>query len=588
MPIQHVIKCAQCGMVFPNDDALVKHKTRFCVGVKDSGIGRKVYYSDDDFNTGHARKPYQSDRPTSRKGVKYSQSLDKKRDDIHEWKTKRSMLQNIKDQEDRAYYESHTPRKHKNNTKRHNDDYDLISEEYQRLEAQERDILRQMANLQTQPESQLYQSNGLSNSERNQLEALKRENARLEQERRRNLGFNLNSLSDNDPLTTIPNYEPHKLLRDMKEQRDRSQRNLQYLDDRRAYSTELPSLPYLHATKRRTSGDDLRNARNKYLQSGGHNAAVLISYSDMENRLTQYQPYSGIKDNPEPLRRQKFHAIPPFPGIDSSNTKVTTLKSENQRLQNELDDIRRRFHGLDSRTKKLETGLPTNRGPEPVPYVNGYQPMNSLIHSSVRQTDHIARQDKPYLIGNDTLTTPPYDPIDGFVIFFDFIANLPQTFDRVRLITSLHHEQTGLGEPSQLDSCRCELSADDISNTTMRTAYIATKQPVPRCPAQQALKLVIEVQSTLIATPNESFHTASWAKMPIFDYKNRLLVGRWKTPLKSLPIQHDERLSIINTYSNFGNAELYYRLVNVRDAADYSNSALIPKSRELYNYPPNE
>ncbi|CAF1536121.1 unnamed protein product, partial [Adineta steineri] len=39
---------------------------------------------------------------------------------------------------------------------------------------------------------------------------------------------------------------------------------------RRAYSTELPSLPYLHATKRRTSGDDLRNARNKYLQSGGH------------------------------------------------------------------------------------------------------------------------------------------------------------------------------------------------------------------------------------------------------------------------------------------------------------------------------
>jgi len=45
---QKKLKCDQCGMVFPSDRALYKHKRRFCIGVKDSGIGRKPIYSDDE------------------------------------------------------------------------------------------------------------------------------------------------------------------------------------------------------------------------------------------------------------------------------------------------------------------------------------------------------------------------------------------------------------------------------------------------------------------------------------------------------------------------------------------------------------
>ena len=41
-------KCDQCGMVFPSNENLFKHKTRFCIGVKDSGIGRKPVFSDDE------------------------------------------------------------------------------------------------------------------------------------------------------------------------------------------------------------------------------------------------------------------------------------------------------------------------------------------------------------------------------------------------------------------------------------------------------------------------------------------------------------------------------------------------------------
>jgi len=40
--------------------------------------------------------------------------------------------------------------------------------------------------------------------------------------------------------------------------------------------------------------------------------------------------------------------------------------------------------------------------------------------------------------------------------------------------------------------------------------------------------------------------------MPIFDHNTRLLTGRWKIPLKALPIQHDERLSTIGSLPTVG------------------------------------
>ena len=48
MPKNHNSRCDQCGMIFGSNDALLKHKTRFCIGVKDSGIGRNPVYSDDE------------------------------------------------------------------------------------------------------------------------------------------------------------------------------------------------------------------------------------------------------------------------------------------------------------------------------------------------------------------------------------------------------------------------------------------------------------------------------------------------------------------------------------------------------------
>lgn len=80
----------------------------------------------------------------------------------------------------------------------------------------------------------------------------------------------------------------------------------------------------------------------------------------------------------------------------------------------------------------------------------------------------------------DPLAPQPYDPIGGFVMFFDFIINLPLTIEQCRLITCLHHPQSGLGEPSQLQPFKCESYIDEVNGEQMNVAVIATQQPVPR------------------------------------------------------------------------------------------------------------
>jgi hypothetical protein len=80
----------------------------------------------------------------------------------------------------------------------------------------------------------------------------------------------------------------------------------------------------------------------------------------------------------------------------------------------------------------------------------------------------------------DPLAPQPYDPIGGFVIFFDFIVHLPSTIEQCCLVTCLYHPKSGLGEPSELEPFRCEQYIDERNGERMSAALIATKQPVPR------------------------------------------------------------------------------------------------------------
>jgi hypothetical protein len=108
----------------------------------------------------------------------------------------------------------------------------------------------------------------------------------------------------------------------------------------------------------------------------------------------------------------------------------------------------------------------------------------SLPIRNKHTTSHVIEQNN-YVNSNmsklrDPLAPQPYDPVAGFVIFLDYVINLPPNIDQCRLITCLHYPETGLGEPSQLQPVKCDSYTDEISGERMSVVLIATKQPVPR------------------------------------------------------------------------------------------------------------
>ncbi len=156
---------------------------------------------------------------------------------------------------------------------------------YERLQNQERDVLRQMYNIQIEPTATY--SNTKSKSMINlkdQMQELQRKNLRLERERRgKYLFFFINSknrtiqviqqkleelISTNYQPTIMSNYEPYRFLREMKEQHELNEKALNFLRGRLIYHdstlstvSDVPTLPYVnnrYTRLRRTDGSNVR------------------------------------------------------------------------------------------------------------------------------------------------------------------------------------------------------------------------------------------------------------------------------------------------------------------------------------------
>jgi hypothetical protein len=95
----------------------------------------------------------------------------------------------------------------------------------------------------------------------------------------------------------------------------------------------------------------------------------------------------------------------------------------------------------------------------------------------------------------------------------------------------------------------CESYIENNSRTSV--ALVSTKQPVPRCPPQQSLTILVELQMAPVSPNNSNneskLKSCAWTKIQLFDAKNRLLSGRWKLQLKKLPIQSDVNMNVLNS-----------------------------------------
>ena len=134
------------------------------------------------------------------------------------------------------------------------------------------------------------------------------------------------------------------------------------------------------------------------------------------------------------------------------------------------------------------------------------------------------------------------------MIFLDFITNLDPSYSCARVITCLHHPKSGLGEPSLLPVINTENYVENNHRTSV--ALVSTKQPVPRCPPQQGLTILVELQMALQGSGEQKLKSCGWTKIQLFDAKNKFMTGRWKLPLKRLPIQSDTQINALGSLPN--------------------------------------
>ncbi|XP_046327915.2 uncharacterized protein LOC124111997 isoform X2 [Haliotis rufescens] len=183
----------------------------------------------------------------------------------------------------------------------------------------------------------------------------------------------------------------------------------------------------------------------------------------------------------------------------------------------------------------------------------------------------------------------PYDQYAGFVIFYDFLLNLDTKITAARLIVGLHSSTAKMGEPTYLPMVYTEPATRQHQYVDISNAVIGARQPVPRCPPHQDLGIVVELQcqgGPASDHDTQRLITRAWTKIPLFDSNGKLQAGRFKIPFRNVPIKPFMTFTELNTVPPYADAELFYRIVHMRDVPSQSQSTIAANNRDLYSLAP--
>ncbi|XP_044141624.1 coiled-coil domain-containing protein 17-like [Bufo gargarizans] len=360
--------------------------------------------------------------------------------------------------------------------------------------------------------------------------------------------------------------------------------------------------------------------RMAYLQNGGNDQIILANLQDL---LTEAQLMEQREKRAHFIRKKKSKRYTTTK-LDM-NEKLVTLEIENQQLEDELFKLQlqrqrntripRTTNGEIERTvrfpkfakEQTQQNIKTlNAELEVLKQELEIQKLKRRIKTSVTQRAkpqldilhpmEINKPDSPNLGRNflhlsHGLEPAPYDPISGFVIFYDYLLGLDPSYRVCRLAVSLCSGGQEMGNPSTLPPVYCDAGLSKFyDGKKLNLAILSTKQAVPRVRPSPNISLIVELQASGGYDPYG--HEVSrliprgWVKVDIFDYQNRVISGQWKVPVRSLPVKPSLTTGALNGVPQLENAELFIRLVNARDADTQSTYPIDINNSVYYKYPP--
>ncbi|XP_075037752.1 coiled-coil domain-containing protein 17 [Mixophyes fleayi] len=370
-----------------------------------------------------------------------------------------------------------------------------------------------------------------------------------------------------------------------------------------------------------------------YVQGGGGDPSVLAQMRDLQAEVLAFEEMSHKQDRKE--KKKKRHDGAPR----ALDVELMAVEMENRRLEEEIFNLklqqsRKKANNGDSEIQEMQrehlqqmaqlqadmellrrdVRMPPRGGHGPPPFQPPPMapPLPPPIHPSrpplgrpqpaiaLGALDSMRPQSPP---GNrhileplDALGPAPYDPVAGFVIFYDFILGLEPTYQKVRVLSGLYSNGHRMGQSSSLPDAPCDMwnPSQHLAHASRgNTAMLCAKQPIPRVRPSSSIALVMELQAAGGFNPygQEVQHMSScgWTKLDLFDHHNQVLSGRWKLPVRALPLRPGLSTGQLNAVPQVGKAELYLRVINGRDGRDAELQAMAeidPRNSPLYLYPP--
>ncbi|XP_048874515.1 coiled-coil domain-containing protein 17 [Brienomyrus brachyistius] len=354
-----------------------------------------------------------------------------------------------------------------------------------------------------------------------------------------------------------------------------------------------------------TLSSEISALQLSYLQSGGSDHLILVQLQDLLKEALEVELHQEMQTHARPYYMERSKRARHTDKLQLNRDLIAT-ELQNRRLEEEImrsqrkrwRDSRLLSHPTEQKMKAMQTDMDLLKQEIEINHmrrrVRAYA--RPLHHSPLPPLDDV-RSGSPALGRNfmdfsDGLESVPYDPIAGFVVFYDFLLGLCPSYRVCRLLVKLNDRDQEIGASSPLPVVYCEpasLSPHAPQHSRGSLATIAAKQAVPRVFPSMGVSLVLELQASEGCDPYGQQVTGllsrGWVKVDVFDAQNHLISGKWKVPVRVLPVRPSVTTVDLNAVPQLDNTELYLRIVNSRDT-EVQNSAPISHSNwRLYKYP---
>ncbi|XP_068817783.1 coiled-coil domain-containing protein 17 [Capricornis sumatraensis] len=276
--------------------------------------------------------------------------------------------------------------------------------------------------------------------------------------------------------------------------------------------------------------------------------------------------------------------------------ELLAVEAENRRLEAEILALQMQRGAGQMPWGRGEPRLGANPSPRlrredppslPPPVAPLLPPSTGFCSSQLpgAMTRNLARDPHYLLPAADILAPAPYNPGAGFVIFYDFLRGLEASWVWVQLMTGLARDGQESGGTTALPPALC-LPPPPAPGPTGNCAILASKQLVPRLLPSPSVALVCELWAWQGLAWAKAPQPKAWASLVLFDQNQRLLSGRWRLPLRALPLDPSLSPGQLNRIPQVNQAELFVRLVNARDADVQTLAEINPANAQEYRYPP--